>query len=132
MFDLLVQYKERTGNCQVKQNHEEGGKNLGTWLMNQKMDHMNGNLQKSRMERLDAVGVSWRISGTDRWDNMYLLLVDFYKKNGKLPTEKYCVDGIKLGGWLKNQKYSLKNQKLNESRRQRLERVGLKVPIKNS
>lgn len=31
-FTLLLQYKDREGNCNIRQNHKEDDENLGKWL----------------------------------------------------------------------------------------------------
>ena len=60
-FDLLVQYEEREGHCNVPQRHVEDGSNLGTWLNTQKQLFRQGHLDKERCQRLEDLGVAWEL-----------------------------------------------------------------------
>ena len=43
-FTLLLQYKDREGDCNVPAKHKEDGKNLGVWLTNRRTGKKNGKL----------------------------------------------------------------------------------------
>ena len=60
-FDLLVQYEEREGHCDVPQRHVEDGSNLGMWLSNQRKAFRKGDLDKERRQRLGDLGVAWAL-----------------------------------------------------------------------
>ena len=148
MLSLLESYKQREGHCNVPQNYidveqENGGnhENLGQWLMNQKKQYSKGTLSKDRQQRLEDVGIHWPIISATKWDQMFRLLEEYYNENGHanvpnkyvVATSKDDEDGTtttttKLGVWLKNQKYLWRVGKLKESRKQRLESLGVKVP----
>jgi hypothetical protein len=59
MYNLLVQFKEREGNCNVSLMHKEDEKNLGTWLITQRSSKKKGKLPKDRQNKLDEIGVVW-------------------------------------------------------------------------
>jgi ribosomal protein L7Ae-like RNA K-turn-binding protein len=59
-FQLLVQYKEREGDCNVPYSHVEGGEKLGRWLSKQRTKKKNGKLDKRREERLNNLGGEWK------------------------------------------------------------------------
>ena len=58
-FQLLVQFKEREGHCNVPTKHKEDGENLGEWLIRQKQAHQQGTLSSERYESLMDLGVEW-------------------------------------------------------------------------
>ena len=59
-FALLVEYRDREGNCDVPKKHEERGAKLGTWLGRQRKDRKNGVMDAERERRLEELGVRWR------------------------------------------------------------------------
>ena len=60
-FALLVEYREREGNCDVPRNHEERGALLGSWLDNQRTARAKRALDADKERRLEEAGVRWRI-----------------------------------------------------------------------
>ena len=50
MFTLLVQYKDREGDCNVPAKHKEDGKNLGVWLTNRRTGKKNGKLDAEKQK----------------------------------------------------------------------------------
>ena len=59
-FALLVEYRDREGNCDVPQKHEERGAKLGNWLNTQRKDRKKGVMDAERERRLEQLGVRWR------------------------------------------------------------------------
>eukprot|EP00980_Cylindrotheca_fusiformis_P017868 scaffold5657_cov97-Cylindrotheca_fusiformis.AAC.1 len=57
MFKLLLQYKDREGHTQVPRNHQEEGRNLGSWLTLQRVAKRGGALKLDRQDRLEKAGV---------------------------------------------------------------------------
>ena len=125
MYDLLVQYRDREGHSDVPQRHEEDGEKLGRWLMNQRRAHTTGKLEADREKQLNSIGVSWGLR-SDRWDQMYDLLVQFNKREGhpNAPA-RYEEDGKNLGYWLANQRQSRKKGTLQADRFEKLDNLGV-------
>merc|ERR1719491_2323441 len=48
MFALLVQFKQREGNCNVARRYKEDEKNLGKWLSRQRTLKKKGTLSKKK------------------------------------------------------------------------------------
>eukprot|EP00536_Pseudo-nitzschia_multiseries_P003811 jgi/Psemu1/186623/e_gw1.60.20.1 len=61
MYQLLVRYQERNGDCNVPRSHQEDGKNLGNWANTQRAKARNGKLSSERIQRLDDIGFLMRI-----------------------------------------------------------------------
>ena len=60
-FALLVEYRDREGDCDVPDKHEEREVKLGSWLSRQRKDRKNGVMDAERERRLEQLGVRWRI-----------------------------------------------------------------------
>jgi hypothetical protein len=56
-FAALNRFKEREGNCLVKNSHEENGIKLGQWVSDQRTNK--DTLTPERIQRLDAIGFVW-------------------------------------------------------------------------
>jgi len=59
MFVLLVRYNDKTGSCNVPQDHIEDGENLGIWLKNQRQAKKKEKLNNERKQKLEDLGVEW-------------------------------------------------------------------------
>merc|ERR1719491_328076 len=59
MFALLVQFKQREGNCYVSSTYKEDEKNLGIWLRTQRTSKKKGTLDYENGKRLEDLGVVW-------------------------------------------------------------------------
>jgi len=58
MFERLLEYKLKHGDCLVPQYFKEDLK-LGTWVIHQRS--RKSALSEDRIERLDAIGFAWRV-----------------------------------------------------------------------
>lgn len=61
-FELLTAFHDREAHCDVPTKHEEKDVKLGLWLHNQRKVQGKGTLDVARRDRLEALGVRWRIS----------------------------------------------------------------------
>ena len=60
-FARLEAYHKREGHCDVPQSHKEDGENHGLWVSNQRMAFKKGKLDPKRAQRLEGLGMKWRI-----------------------------------------------------------------------
>eukprot|EP00536_Pseudo-nitzschia_multiseries_P010583 jgi/Psemu1/289162/fgenesh1_pg.328_\ len=124
-YELLEQYKRREGNCDVPFRHKEDGQNLGSWLSKQREHKKNGKLEPEREKRLEQLGVVWS-PHTSKWDDMYSLLEQYKSENGHCNVpQKHRKDGQNLGNWVMTQCKDRRNGKLEPTRQQRLEELGV-------
>jgi len=136
-FELLRQFRERTGHCQVPLNHEVEGFKLGRWVDNQRVEYKKyregkpSKITQERIVQLEAVGFDWNTLETN-WQSKFELLRQFRQHHGhfRVPRD-YEVDGVKLGIWLKDQKKGYNRFKqgkpawITQERIDQLEAIGL-------
>eukprot|EP00521_Asterionellopsis_glacialis_P009548 CAMPEP_0195289606 /NCGR_PEP_ID=MMETSP0707-20130614/5814_1 /TAXON_ID=33640 /ORGANISM="Asterionellopsis glacialis, Strain CCMP134" /LENGTH=247 /DNA_ID=CAMNT_0040349629 /DNA_START=46 /DNA_END=786 /DNA_ORIENTATION=+ len=94
MFERLVQYKERTGNCDVPQIYKPDQK-LGSWVSTQR--HMKHKIPSDRAMLLDTIGFKWQRNTA--WDDMFDRLKAFYQENGHCLVPNNYKEDPKLGRW---------------------------------
>jgi len=124
-FSLLVQYKEREGDCNVPQRHQEDGEHLGTWLGTQRTNKKKGILDIEYEERLRSLGVVWDVLAQQRED-MFSLLVQYKEREGDCNVNyKHKEDGKNLGAWLHTQRQNKKKGKLRAEWENKLSALGV-------
>ena len=125
MFQRLVVYKEREGNCDMPSNHREDGETLGWWLRDQRKAKKAGKLEEGKAERLELVGVMWDVY-EQQWETMFQLLEVYKEREGNCNVpDRHKENGKNLGGWVARQREAKKAGKLETSKVERLEAVGL-------
>ena len=128
-FVLLQQYKEREGNCNVIEYHEEDGIKLGGWVGKQRQLYKKGKMDESYQRRLENLGMSWDPL-VEQWERNYGLLELYKEKEGhsNVPV-LHEEDGVKLGQWLDRQRQIRKGNRaesLSLERIERLDKVGMR------
>ena len=121
---VLEAYRDREGHCDVPYNHTEGVA-LGAWLEKQRRDRKRGRLLPDRLTRLEALGVRWERTKDAQWEAQYRRLASFRAENGHCLVPRNHPGIPSLGGWLTNQRLSVKRGTLSKERRLRLERLGV-------
>jgi predicted helicase len=121
-YGLLLNYVEERGDARVVQGFRTSdGKNLGTWVADQrKMRHRLHSNQVKAFEALNAW--SWTVRN-DNWNHLLELLIEYSLKNGHalVPRDYVTQDGFKLGDWVIHQRHI--RSKLSEDRIEALESV---------
>jgi hypothetical protein len=116
-FQLLVEYKEQQGDCNVPQKYKQDP-TLGRWVNTQRQTK--DNLSDAQCAKLDSLGFSWSI--LRRWDESFHLLVKYKEQHGDCHVSiAYNLDPT-LGAWVMRQrqiKYSL-----SDEQRAKLDDVG--------
>jgi len=119
MFERLLEYKSRHGDCIVPQDYKEIPK-LGNWVQKQRTLKKSGILSEDRVQRLDAVGFVWTMQ--ESWDTMYQRLVRYKLKHGDCSVPKHYAEDPKLGRWVRVQR--MRRKILTEDRTKRLKQIG--------
>lgn len=93
--DLDVPHKYRT----------EDGYSLGTWLQTQRHvrnGDINGRLDESRIQKLDAIGMRWCSFRDVVWEKNYEAAKQYYAQHGNLNTNvnDLAPSGLALGRWI--------------------------------
>jgi hypothetical protein len=137
MYNHLVEFHQEHKHCMVSRRmlvKTDGGssKNLGTWVIRQRVALIDGTLKNERKQLLDDLGFVWEIDNYDvdrslrarQWEEMYNKLQAFKKTNGHCRIPAIYKDDPTLGKWARNQRSFEKSGRLDESRFERLDVVG--------
>jgi len=133
MFQLLLQFKTKSGNCDVPYAHVEQGKNLGHWVSNQRKKKGNETLDQRRMDLLEQAGFEWNggrirrntIISDKKWDAMFQLLLHFKTENGHCDVPfRHVQQGKYLGRWVSSQRQKKSYNTLDQRRLDLFEQAG--------
>jgi superfamily II DNA or RNA helicase len=119
-FAALQKFYKREGHCRVLWKHQEGGQNLGAWVMKQRSKI--GVLSPDQISSLNSLGFSWDPLA-EQWNDYFVALQKFNKREGHCNVAtKHEENGIKLGSWLRNLRS--RTDKLTPDQISRLESLG--------
>jgi superfamily II DNA or RNA helicase len=119
-FMELLEYKNRYQNCEVPKKWPENP-SLANWVRTQRKLFKNGNLQSTRVDRLNAISFTWRIL-EKTWEDYY---DDLVRYNREYKTLDIDVSFYKLRRWFWDQIRKFKNNSINAERKIKLEQLGL-------
>lgn len=126
-------YFEEHGDLNVPVRYKtETGFALGNWLSNQREakegESRSKKLTEEQIRQLESIGMVWKRSRDERWNDFYSAACEYYNKNGNLevPPQYKTPDGFCLGMWIYDQKRNFKKGKLlNQERYTRLVKIGM-------
>lgn len=113
MFERLLAYKARHGDCLVPWNYEED-KSLANWVSRQRQCKNSMSLEKK--QKLDNVGFIWIVRNKHNWTTMFESLLAYKLKYGNCRVPRSYEDK-KLVNWVKRHR-SCKNSISPEKKRQ--------------
>ncbi|CAB9512839.1 Helicase associated domain [Seminavis robusta] len=121
----LLAFKAREGHCDVPKRHVEGGVNLGRWVEHQRHARKKDKLlDEWKVQQLEQVGFIWNAPDW-RWEQNFHLCKEYVSETGKTSVPvSYEKGGVKLGLWYHRQLGLYQKEKLEDSRRQRMEELG--------
>ena len=101
------------------------GMNVGGWLSNQRQAFKAGKLSPERIARLEAIGIVWDTLEA-AWEENYAILKRLFNdgQDANVPGST-VIDGLKVGGWLSNQRKAFKAGQLSPERIARFEAIGI-------
>jgi hypothetical protein len=118
MFAKLEQYSRHHGDCLVPQFYKEDPA-LGDWVSYQRQGR--DNLDSERVARLESIGFVW--DALDRkWEEMFAKLEEYCRENGDCLVPRVYKEDPSLGRWVSKQR--IRRDKLDPTRRERLESIG--------
>ena len=139
MYEIAREYYITHGDLAVPSNYvTPAGDRLGAWLVRQRRireGKQTGKLDAERIEKLDAIGMSWLDLGEERWNRNFRALRAYYEQHGDLLINRlYETDeGLKLGGWLSNlrnyRKSGIKSNYLTDDRIRALDELGMRWDV---
>ena len=128
-YILLEEYFVENNHVDVPDNYEStDGSKLGRWVQRQRGRYKSGKLLEERIEKLKSLGFKWGIVNTDKWEDIYILLEEYFVENNHVdvPYNYESKQGVKLGAWVSRQRVRYKSEKLSEERIEKLESLGFK------
>ena len=135
MLALLETYKHETGHCNAPRDFKVTNSNgkqisLGSWVDRQRSSKMKGSLDDYRICKLEDIGFEWDRDAS-RWNEMFALLSDYKEGEGhcNVPLIYENTGSKKLGRWLGTQRQAKRKGALAESRRIRLETLGVEWDV---
>jgi hypothetical protein len=128
-FLMFLQFRDREGHLRVPARHVEDGQKLGCWICSNRSQKTKGTLAPEKERRLNEIGFIWK-GREGNWDTMYRSLIQFKQREGHCNVsvkhiEHLHLEGavnLKLGAWLKNQRYI---EKLDAKKAELLESLGV-------
>lgn len=126
-------YFEKHGHLNVPVKFRtKDGYALGNWINSQRQaksgKFQHRKLTAEQIRQLEAIGMVWRRSRDERWNDFYSAAQAYYRKNGSLemPVQYKTQDGSCLGMWVYDQKRNWKSGKMdNPERYARLAEIGM-------
>jgi superfamily II DNA or RNA helicase len=114
-LELLNRYIISTGSSRVAQSTTFESRNIGRWVSKQRSRYRKGNLERDRIELLEAIeGWTWE-PDQESWALAFSELTNFEKEHGHaMPPQTYEVDGIQLGSWVSHQRMRYNKGKLSK------------------
>jgi superfamily II DNA or RNA helicase len=118
----LVKFKNQHGHCNVPINWS-GNKQLANFVRTQRVHRKRRWLSKEQTQRLDRLGFSWERSG-DAWDEMFLVLSDYKRRQGHCNVPLLYDENPKLGHWIMHQRVAKREERVSDDRIKRLNDLG--------
>jgi superfamily II DNA or RNA helicase len=118
-------YKDRYKDLRVHAKYvSPSGYKLGGWIADQRKARGQGRLPQGRVDKLNALGMSWA-RPDDTWKVAYRDLCVYREENGHLdlPQDFIASSGINLYKWATTQRTVRANGKLSEERQRLLDRI---------
>jgi hypothetical protein len=120
-YGMLKSYQARFGDCRVPKGYFQNGRNLGSWVRNQRYGR--NRLSEERRRRLDELGFEWDplVQG---WQEGFRHLRSFKDRVGNCQVPVgHIENGFNLHQWVRHQR-DLDRYPLSKERRRRLDEIG--------
>lgn len=124
-YSMALSFYEEYGHLDIPYNYTLNEYCLGTWLLKQKKLKRIGKLEDWKIERLENLGVTWRLLDS-LWESHFNMAKQYYKENGNLLIPvAYQIDDFNLGGWIVHQRQKYKENRLSDYQIKKLEKIGM-------
>ncbi|MEN8250939.1 MAG: Helicase associated domain protein [Bacteroidota bacterium] len=121
MYEKLVDYKNRFGDCNVPSQWTED-KKFGVWCRTQRIQRRKNKLSQARINKLEKLGFIWDMQVS--WDEMYSALISYKKRFGHCNVPQLWTENRKLGRWCNTQRLNYKKEIMPQDRIKKLEKIG--------
>ena len=113
-FELLKEYRNEFGDCNVPNGYRYKGFGLGAWVGTQRLANKENNtvtkkLNQDQIDKLDSIGFVWDLAYV-RWNEKFELLKQYKEEFGDcIVPSKYKYKGINLSDWVLRQRREYKD-----------------------
>jgi superfamily II DNA or RNA helicase len=121
-FEELKAYRNSFGDCDVPYEWPENIE-MARWLGKQQTAYRRGELEESKLRKLEDLGVSWK-SRRDKWDMRFEELVRFKEQNGHVVPSYFKAETKQLSLWCTSQRKAEKEGRLPADRIAKLSSLG--------
>ncbi len=135
MYAEAAAYYHENGHLHVpKAYRTDHGLDLGNWIQTQRRVRSGarpGMLTKSQIERLDVIGMQWKNSREQSWDNGLAHAKAYRQAYGNLDVKSrfVCEDGFALGMWISRMRMlkagTNHRSHLSEGQQKQLDELGM-------
>lgn len=133
-FSRAKEYYEKFGDLRVPVDYvDEKNFALGKWVANLRRIYCQsgkGFLDENRIQKLENIGMEWKINAKLTWNEWYGLAKKYYVEHGdlKIPCN-FEIDGYKIGNWIVNQRSARNNpkskRKITQEQIESLDNIGM-------
>lgn len=128
-FKIAEKYYLEYGNLNTTGSLEYSNMKLGSWIGRMRSYYNKGKLSEYQIEKLNSINMQWNLpTDDDIWMKNYNILIKYCSNFGDInnitSNEYYC--DIKIGQWLKLQRYLHNKGRLKEDRKEKLNNLGIK------
>jgi hypothetical protein len=125
MYELLKEYKEEYGDCNVPDKYIYKDEKLGNWVgWQRKVINKDINNIDERIKKLNEIGFVWDIRDY-QWGIMYDCLIKYKEQHNTIKISKDCIfNSMKLGTWVTTQRKSYKKGDIKKERVEKLNNIG--------
>ena len=144
-YSACVEYYKEHRSLDIPAHYAtKDGLRIGAWIRRMRKAR-DGRLKgaqpltQEQIQRLDAIGMDWQDSFTQRWEYGYAKAKEYYARHGDIdvPATYVTEDGFPLGKWLKghvqiNDKTGRLSIKVTAERKAKLDALGFKWDAEDS
>lgn len=126
-------YASVNGNLMVPSKYiDETGFQLGIWLRSVIEKYQTGTLSEEQIKRMEDINISWNGKKKDQWDACFAEAEKYFNIYGNLAvTDEITVNGVSIRKWIYRQRANLREGKLSEEQKNKLESIGLTTKSRN-
>lgn len=137
-YAAAVRYYQEHGDLDVPSAYvDKNGIHLGSWILKMRRERRKAEQQeskknrdgavqeKSRYEKLEAIGMIWGSKRDMVWEKNYTAAENYQKMHGNLdiPVSYTTEEGLHLGKWIRHQREE--KERLSQERKEKLSDLGM-------
>ena len=125
-YKLAKKYYKEHGHLKIPRDFQIDGVKLGIWISAQRVKYNEGTLSKDKIDKLNAIGMVWKLNNKKQWEENYELAKEYFKGHGNLLIpQRYKINETKLGQWISTQRVQYKKGVLSKDRIDKLNAIGM-------